>query len=236
MTPTTDDQAQRAPFWTWEDAVIFVGLYLPTLLLAILLFKPFPLPNKAAQTLIPQFVAYVVWFAAMYAVLRMRYDRPILRALGWYVPQRGMWWALAGGPVLAFSIAALAFALNTPEIQMPIKDWLNEPNSLLLTAVFAVTLAPICEEIAFRGFLQPLIARSLGAAPAILLTAVPFALMHGPQNKWSWQHVVLLVLVGCAFGWTRHATGSTAASSLIHATYNLTQLVAYLAGQSKSNS
>lgn len=233
---TTEEHPHRTPFWHWEDAVIFIGLYLPTLLIAVLLFKPIPLPNKAAQTLIPQFVAYAVWFAAMYAVLKLRYDRPVLQALGWFMPPRGMWSALAGGPVLAFAVALLAFAMNTPEIQMPIKDWLTEPNSLVLTAVFAVTLAPICEEIAFRGFLQPLVARSWGAAPAVILTAIPFALMHGPQNKWSWQHIVLLVLVGSVFGWTRHSTGSTAASSLMHATYNLTQLVAYLASQSKSNS
>lgn len=234
MTPV-EDHPQRAPFWGWEDAAIFAGLYLPTLLIAVLIFRPIPLPNKAAQTLIPQFVAYLVWFGAMYAVLKMRYDRPVLEPLGWYMPKRGMRWALAGGPVLAFTVALLALAMNTPEIQMPIKDWLTEPKSLILTAVFAVTLAPVCEEIAFRGFLQPLVARSLGAAPAVVLTAIPFALLHGPQNKWSWQHIVLLVLVGSVFGWTRQATGSTAASSLLHATYNLTQLVAYLAGQSKSN-
>ena len=235
MTPS-EDHPHRAPFWTWEDAVIFVGLYLPTLLIAVLIFKPIPLPNKAAQTLIPQFVAYVVCFGAMYGVLKMRYDRPVLQALGWYIPKRGLPWALVGGPVLAFGVAFLAAILRTPEIQMPIKDWLTEPNSLMLTAVFAVTLAPVCEEIAFRGFLQPLVARSLGAVPAVVLTAIPFALLHGPQNRWSWQHIVLLVLVGSVFGWTRQATGSTAASSLLHATYNLTQLVAYLAGQSKSNS
>ena len=231
MTPV-DEHPHRTPFWTWEDAVIFAGLYLPTLLFAVLIFKPVPLPNKAAQTLIPQFVSYAVWFGAMYAILKTRYDRPVLQALGWYMPRRGMRWALLGGPALAFAVAFLGVALKTPQIEMPIKDWLTDPKSLVLTAVFAVTLAPVCEEIAFRGFLQPLVARSLGAVPSIVLTAVPFALLHGPQNQWSWQHILLLVLVGSVFGWTRHATGSTAASSLLHATYNLTQLVAYLAGQS----
>ncbi len=62
--------------------------------------------------------------------------------------------------------------------------------------LFGVVLAPIFEEMLFRGFLLPLLARSLGPWLGILLTAVPFALLHGAQNHWAWQPIVLIGMAG----------------------------------------
>ena len=70
-------------------------------------------------------------------------------------------------------------------------------------------MAPVCEELMFRGFLQPLLVRSLGAAAGILATALPFGLLHFQEYGNSWRHVLLISLSGVAFGWMRHATGST---------------------------
>ena len=62
--------------------------------------------------------------------------------------------------------------------------------------------------------------RSFGALPGILAAAVPFGLLHYSEYGNSWKHVVLISLAGAAFGWMRHATGSTKASTLMHAAYN----------------
>jgi membrane protease YdiL (CAAX protease family) len=86
----------------------------------------------------------------------------------------------------------------------------------------------LCEELIFRGFVLPLLVRSIGPLGGILLTAIPFALMHGPQYHWSWQHLALLSGVGCAFGWARYSTGSTAVPAVMHAGYNATLFAAYL--------
>jgi membrane protease YdiL (CAAX protease family) len=83
------------------------------------------------------------------------------------------------------------------------------------------------EEILFRGVLLPLLARSLGAWPGILLTALPFALLHGPQNTWAWQQVVLIGVAGAIFGWVRYRTGATSASFLLHAAYNATGFLGF---------
>jgi membrane protease YdiL (CAAX protease family) len=78
----------------------------------------------------------------------------------------------------------------------------------------------VAEELIFRGFLQPLLVRSLGAVPGILAAAVPFGLLHFSEYGNSWRHAVLISGAGAAFGWMRHATGSTKASTLMHAAYN----------------
>jgi len=91
----------------------------------------------------------------------------------------------------------------------------------------------VCEELAFRGFLMPLLVRSFGAAIGIAGAAIPFALLHGDQYAWTWQYVLLVALAGVAFGWLRYRTGSTMASALMHSTYNATFYAAFLVGGAK---
>jgi membrane protease YdiL (CAAX protease family) len=72
------------------------------------------------------------------------------------------------------------------------------------------------------------LARSLGAWPGILATALAFALLHGSQFHWAWQSILIIGLAGIAFGLARHKTGSTAAATAIHIGYNSTLFVAFL--------
>jgi membrane protease YdiL (CAAX protease family) len=116
---------------------------------------------------------------------------------------------------------------------MPIEELLKDRTSVIFVGLIAVTLAPVCEELIFRGFLQPLLSRSLGPALGILIAASPFALLHGPEYGWSWRHVALIGLAGVGFGWARYKTGSTAAAAAMHSTYNLTIFAGYLALRSQ---
>jgi membrane protease YdiL (CAAX protease family) len=97
---------------------------------------------------------------------------------------------------------------------------------MILVGIFAVTLGPLCEELAFRGFLQPLLVRSVGAALGIFLTSVPFGLLHLQEYSWSWRHALLITLAGCAFGVVRYRTRSTAVAAVMHAAYNSTFFIA----------
>jgi membrane protease YdiL (CAAX protease family) len=95
-------------------------------------------------------------------------------------------------------------------------------------ALFGALAGPIFEELVFRGFLQPLLARSMAAWIAILLTAVPFALLHGPGFGWAWQSVIIVGIAGVVMGYVRNRTGSTAASALVHIGYNSTLFVGFI--------
>jgi uncharacterized protein len=109
----------------------------------------------------------------------------------------------------------------------------RHPTSLALVALFGVTLGPLFEELFFRGFLQPLLVRSLGAAAGILVAAIPFGLLHFQEYGNSWRHVVLISLAGAAFGAMRHFTNSTKASTLMHASYNALFFIALLVQRSQ---
>ena len=62
---------------------------------------------------------------------------------------------------------------------------------------------------------------SMGVVAGILLAAIPFGLLHFSEYGNSWRHAVLISGAGVAFGWMRHRTGSTKASTLMHAAYNV---------------
>jgi len=84
----------------------------------------------------------------------------------------------------------------------------------------AVVVAPLVEETLFRGYLYPLLARSFGIAPGILVTGLCFGAMHGAQLGWTWSLVSMLILVGIVLTLVRARTGSVLASYLMHLGYN----------------
>ncbi|MBX9603385.1 MAG: CPBP family intramembrane metalloprotease [Bryobacteraceae bacterium] len=231
MTPRgTDERA----FWGFEDVLLFFGLSLPALLLANLLVRlmqwtlPGVFSTKAMQVLPMQFVFYLLLFSILWILMRTRYQRPVLRSLGWTYPFPWRWTIMLLGPVLAFSLSALGAALKAPVLPMAFDEMAHDRTSVILLGLFVTTLGPICEEVVFRGFLYPVIAGVAGAAAGIVSAALIFGMLHGPQYSWSWQHVVVVSAAGIAFGFVRWFTGSTAASALLHATYNLTVFAGFL--------
>jgi membrane protease YdiL (CAAX protease family) len=123
----------------------------------------------------------------------------------------------------------LGAILRPPDIKTPLEELMKDPASLLLVGIFAVTLGPLCEELAFRGFLMPLAVRTFGAIAGVLLAAAPFAVLHGFEYAWSWQRLVIIFFAGAAFGWMRYRSGSTAAAAIMHAGYNLVFFAGMLA-------
>lgn len=225
---------EKDPFWGYRDLALLIGFALPALLISAVIVR---LITRAVSSrpvlpavgvLATQFLFYGFWFLCLYALIRFRYGKSFWRSLAWVGPSSPMVLYAAAGPALAVGIALAGVALRTPEIEMPMKVLLGDPVSLILVGIFAVTIGPVCEELAFRGFLLPLLARSLGAVAGVVLTGVLFALMHGPEYAWSWQHVLLITVAGIAFGVVRLRSSSTSAAALMHATYNLTFFAGYI--------
>lgn len=223
----------REPFWSWYDASLFLALLLPSIFAAALasrgLFALVPnKPGAAVMAMTFQFLIYIALFVSLWLVLRLRYDRPFWQSLGWKIPWPKAGATIVWGPALAIFVAVMSVVLRAPQIKSPLEELLKERGAILLVGLFAVTLGPLAEEILFRGFLLPLLVRSFGVAAGVVLCGLPFALLHGPQYSWSWRHLLLLLVASVAFSLTRLRTGSTAAATLVHATYNLTFLLGFL--------
>ena len=92
--------------------------------------------------------------------------------------------------------------------------------SLLLPMLLASgILAPVCEEVFFRGYLQGAFAR-YGAVQASVVTALLFAAVHGLGAG-----LLVYALLGLVFSAFVLRMGSVLASVMLHTVYNVTLIV-----------
>jgi membrane protease YdiL (CAAX protease family) len=229
MTPETEPR--EYPFWTYEDLGLFVGAVIPIFLLALGLVRVIPLPKGAVGAMLYQSLIYALLLGVLWVVVAWRYAQPFWRSLRW-TTFRLPFLCAAVGPALAIGTSALGVALKAPALPSPIEDLISDRRSLFIMMLFLTVFGPVFEELVFRGFLFPLLARSVGPWPGILLAATPFALVHGSQYHWSWQHLTVVGLAGAVFGFVRYKTGSTAAATLVHTGYNATLFIGFLAQKS----
>jgi membrane protease YdiL (CAAX protease family) len=231
MTPTLPER--REPAWGYQDLALFVGAALPVwalasvLLLLAGLLAPRVIFNTTARQLTLQFFLYVLLTGVLYILVARRYGEPFWKAMGWTFPIPRAGACLVAGPVLAVALSALGVLMRAPTENSSIEDMITSRAALAWFILFGVVFAPIFEELLFRGFLLPLVARSIGPWLGIALTSLLFGLLHGAQNHWAWQQIMLIGAAGAAFGFTRYRTGSTTAGFLMHAAYNATAFAGY---------
>jgi uncharacterized protein len=232
---------ERYPFWGYSDLALFAGILIASAVAAMTLVSVVvsvfhvQVQSKVAEALAVQSLIYALAFAALALLFRIQYQRPFWSSLGWTGFRVPPLMVVICGVLTAFGVAAVSVLLRTPTTSNRITEMLGDPKAMVPMAIFGLTLAPLAEELAFRGFLQPLLVRSLGPVPGVLAAAIPFGLVHFQEYGNSWRHALLISLAGAAFGWMRHRTGSTMASTLMHASYNAVEFLAYFAQQKDSS-
>jgi len=204
---------------------------------------------REPRLLIPSMAAgYVIAGAILWAIFTHLWQEPFPQALHWNFSVVRRRWVrlLAGGVVLSLVVQFLSNFLPIPKT-LPIDDFFRSPADVWMVALFGTFLAPVCEELAFRGFLLPSLAsawdwlrgfrrssevtsdRGVQYDPrwsiAALLfsctvTSIAFALVHADQLAHAWAPLAVLFGVSLVLCGVRLWTHSLAASTLIHATYN----------------
>jgi membrane protease YdiL (CAAX protease family) len=87
--------------------------------------------------------------------------------------------------------------------------------AIALTIGVAVVVAPVTEEVLFRGFLHGLLKRPAGTLPALVFNAALFAVVHGSQPA-----IAPLFLLGLLFGIAYEFTGSLLVPIVMHVIFN----------------
>lgn len=88
-------------------------------------------------------------------------------------------------------------------------------KTILFFLFLACVVAPIWEEITFRGFLYPFLKSRMGNVLAVLISSLLFALLH--QHAASF---VPLTLLGACLALLYERTGSLTASIFLHSIFN----------------
>lgn len=219
------------PIWSGIDLLQLIGVTVATMAavpIALVVLAHFTIYRRLSLTeiaripdivLIAQLAIYAVVFAAMRWLVRARGSR-FWDAVRWNWPQNSWGIFLFLGIGLYFVLVGLSQLLPIPK-HLPIDRFFQTAREAGIMSLIAMTLAPLMEELFFRGFLYPVLARRLGKVVAILLTSALFGLLHGAQLGYSWA-VLIIVLVGIALTTVRAITKSVASSFLVHVGYNAT--------------
>jgi membrane protease YdiL (CAAX protease family) len=227
-------QKPRLPAWSgWDVLAVLVFTVVSIFvfsLIALFIARTFPayrnmsfadLATNARVIVGAQAAAYPVVLLFIFVLVRTRSHAPFRKAIEWNWPGGFSPGFLLGGVVLALVIESLSRYLPIPK-SLPMDNFFHDATSAYMMAAFGITLAPLLEEVFFRGLLYPLLRRWFGLVVAVLLTAAAFAGIHGAQLGYAWAPVLSIFVVGVVFTVVRVRMKSVAASFLMHCGYNLT--------------
>src|SRR6185295_12752061 len=105
---------------------------------------------------------YLFLFLVLVVIFRFQYGRPFWASLAWRPIPMPPLWIIGAGWLTAFTVVLVGYLIHTPTTSNPLTDLMQDRASIIIIGAFGVTLGPMAEELAFRGFLQPLLVRSLG--------------------------------------------------------------------------
>lgn len=185
------------------------------------------LSNNPFFLLVVQAVFHALVLGYVYSLIAVNYRQPFWAALGWrrLAPRQAMLFFL-GGTLLCLAVQ-LAPPILPDREDFPLLRLFTSPQAAYAIAAFAILVAPLMEELIFRGVLFRFFEFQVGVRFAILGTAVLFAGMHVPQYWGAWNHLLLVALAGVAFSLARGLTGSLAPSVVLHVAYNAGLMVAF---------
>lgn len=150
--------------------------------------------------------------------------RTIPRDLGGaFVHLLAVWPLVAAAIIVTTVIGELITRLFwNRSFEMPTHETLTEMSQSsgvalgVLLAVLAVTIVPVIEEALFRGLVQTTIRTYLGRPwPAIAITSVLFASVHGNPEHWP-----ALFVLAMGMGYAYEASGSLFRPIFMHALFN----------------
>jgi uncharacterized protein len=244
-TPTRED-----PPWTGWDVTLLAGVAIlainvfAVVMLAVVAHMRGLSFDKLSKTgalitlindphvLFPaQILGYAVLVMAMVGIVRKRYGRDFFASLSWNWPGRG-WttWALAG-MVMALVVNMISRFVPIPK-SLPIERYFENAAAAYILSAFGILVAPLVEEMFFRGFLYPVLARRAGMLVAVVTTAFGFMVIHASQLANAWGPLLLIFTVGVALTLTRAMTRSLSSSVIMHMSYNATLFLILFVGTS----
>ena len=234
--PVSKDLSENPP-WSGWDVLYIVMVMFGSLLICLLgltmVVRRVAYPGVAFMQVMSfplvafagQMCSYLVTLGFMFTTATQNSGGGFGPAVRWNWPRA---WAVYLGLGIAFAIGLqfLARFLPMPK-EIPMEAFFKTALRAWIISIAAMTLVPLMEELFFRGFLYPVVARRMGVIFAVLFTAVSFTAIHVPQLadphmplSSSWGAVLLIFIIGLALTIVRAVKKSVAAGVLVHMAYN----------------
>ena len=189
--------------------------------------------------------SYILTLFLSWFLFPLLWHRPFTDGLSWnhLAAKRNLFKLIPLGIALGLTVQAVSSLVPMPK-DIPMDEFFRTPADVWLVTAFGTLLAPLFEEIFFRGFLLPAFAiaydwlslprtpaarehwhRTTFLTPAALLfsstlASILFALLHAQQLAHAWAALFILFCVSLVLSFVRIRTGSVACSAVVHASYN----------------
>lgn len=130
-------------------------------------------------------------------------------------------WTIVLGTVGALIVSVAVSQLGEPEGVKQALDVARTPSLFVASLAVMAVLAPLVEEMVFRGLLYGWLAGRWGTTVAWLVSSILFAAAHVEP-----AHALLVLPLGLWFGWLRQRTDSLWPSLVAHIANNGLAVVA----------
>lgn len=212
--------------WTIGDMLRAFALVVLGLFLAAVAIERLSGLSQAGDQVARLVLAAMIQAALMIGavlVVALGVRRASWRHLGLDRPLSRFWSGLLGG--VAMVVAALAFGWLvrhvSPELPtQPMVDIMLEHSGWRSAAALGfvvVVLAPLSEELVFRGFIYAGLRRWLGKWPAVMLASLAFTLVH---LQFHWALFFQIMLLGIILALLYERTRNLLVPILAHGVYN----------------
>jgi uncharacterized protein len=185
----------------------------------------------ALTTALSTFAQFGTWFGCVVLLARVK-GRSVRDDFGLTLQLRDWWAPFAGlglflvGTVLIYPLVSLANA------HQKVVDDLTQAGGakLAVFAVVAALVAPVCEELLFRGLLLRALRRRMSPELAVIVQALAFALAHPMLSPTLGDFAVVpaLYLLGAVSGVVAVRRGNLSASIMMHIGFNLVTTLSVL--------
>jgi membrane protease YdiL (CAAX protease family) len=229
----------KATWKVWEALVVYVVAILVGGFATLPVFRL--IQDEDLASLVASAVAALAIIVVLVGWLSSRH--PTWRGVLGF-PKRDAWWreirASAGFGLLLYPglvfgvglvVSLLLGAISGEQVQAPEQVPTGLPVAgVVVTILYAIVIAPIHEELFFRGVLFRGARDRYGLGPGLVASALGFGLIHyipGP-----WQDAALLMCVmffnGIALAWWYERRGTIVASVVAHMVFNVIGLTLIL--------
>lgn len=146
--------------------------------------------------------------------------KPFLQTLGWRWHPQFRWVHAVGAAALMYGIA-IALSQLLPHKETDMEKILKLGTSVrLLVVVLAVLLAPVVEEVVYRGVVYSSVERLWGKVAGVAVVTGIFGLVHVPQYWGSVAAIAGIVALSFVLTVIRAWTGSLLPCVVLHLIYN----------------
>ena len=220
-------------FLVWGFSGAFaLGLEAVTRLSYVLSGKPLPeikiTPFLAIVTLVLTLVMQVVGLVASWMFVTRLGRKPFFQTLGWHWHPRFRWGHAVALAFLMFGVSAVLSKL-LPHHETDLDKILKMGMFIRVSVVvLAVLMAPLIEEIVYRGVVYSAVERLGGRTLGVVTVTAIFALVHVPQYWGSVAAITAIVSLSLVLTLLRAWTGSLLPCVVTHLIFNGVQGIGLL--------